>query len=227
MGEVVPREGTCPSGRGDGSGFSPCGGRGAVKGMEPRFGFGWGGVGDLRRVSSCSRLERTRDVRVEMGAESAQVVVLGLGPGRPFPAPSLFADGPPAPGGEVSALCRAAPPPGARVEPWLEPSTRAAPLPPPSARTPLLAAGCRPGSNGKVPEIGARTAPSPSAGNSTLDRWPCRVGSRGGAVERQGSGSRDLPNLEAGWRQRPISPTPNSEAKARQGWGHAGLAAPC
>lgn len=126
MGEVVPREGTCPSGRGDGSGFSPCGGRGAVKGMEPRFGFGWGGVGDLRRVSSCSRLERTRDVRVEMGAESAQVVVLGLGPGRPFPAPSLFADGPPPPAAKLVRCAGRHPCPARALSPGLSPP----PVPP-------------------------------------------------------------------------------------------------
>ena len=61
-----------------------------------------------------------------MGAESAQVVVLGLGPGRPFPAPSLFADGPPPPAAKLVRCAGRHPRPARALSPGLSPP----PVPP-------------------------------------------------------------------------------------------------
>lgn len=226
MGEVVPREGTCPSGRGDGSGFSPCGGPGAVKGMEPRFRVGWGGVGDLRRVSSCSRLERTRDVRVGMGAESAQVVVLGLSPGRPFPAPwglSLFAKGLPPPAAKLVLCARRQPRPARALSPGLSPP----PAPPLCPRL-LLAlpfsprgAGLAP--TGRCPRLEQGPLPALLLGIQSWIAGPAELVAGAALWSARAAGAGTSRNLEAGWRQRPI-PLPQTRrprlgrAGATRGW---------
>lgn len=106
-------------------------------------------------------------------------------PGRPLPPPQgpfgPRGHPPPPPrrsslpaGGKVSARCGAAPrPAGPSTLARLAHPSAVPPHPPPSSRTPLLASGCGPFSNGRATEIGARTL---LPGDPTPDR---RWGKRG------------------------------------------------